>query len=366
MSKRRKMMLLLAGLALAFGAYGLLIRESEPSYHGRPLSERVLPLVVTDDPADPEAVQALRQLGSRSIPYLLMWMEYQTPAWREKLNGIASRHRALSWLGTDEEALDTLGEAAANAFAFIGPEGKQAIPALVRLLNDSGPGHNAYWEGPEHAARALGHLGLDALPPLLSALTNQNHTKRLWMECFWAIHRHGSNAAPAVAPIIQCLSDEFEGRRADAAWALGTLGLEPGLAVPALSKALLDTNAMVQFSALAALGDFRAEARPALPLLLPLLNDPFEGMRVNTAVALGQIKQEPALVVPALVKALQDPEPELRSMAAWALGEFGIEAVSALPGLQQALKDADEQVQSAASNVLFRIAPHTLIDHYGL
>jgi hypothetical protein len=87
MSKRRKILLLLAGLVLAFGVYMLFIRESEPSYKGKPLSfwvEGLNPSPARTNRADrspgvPEAPEAIRQIGSNAIPYLLKWIQYEGP-----------------------------------------------------------------------------------------------------------------------------------------------------------------------------------------------------------------------------------------------------------------------------------------------
>jgi hypothetical protein len=70
MTKRCKILILLAGLGLMVGAYTVLIRESEPTYKGRKLSDWVRHLSFTSSwtAPDPEAEKAISQIGSKASP----------------------------------------------------------------------------------------------------------------------------------------------------------------------------------------------------------------------------------------------------------------------------------------------------------
>jgi hypothetical protein len=77
MTKRRKILLLLAGLVLAFGAYLLFLRDKEPTYHGRKLSKWVLQYGSGGAKhwSDGDPWEAIKIIGPRAVPYLLRWME---------------------------------------------------------------------------------------------------------------------------------------------------------------------------------------------------------------------------------------------------------------------------------------------------
>jgi hypothetical protein len=89
MSKRRKILLLLAGLVLAFVAYMMLTRESEPSYKGRKLSYWVDQLPTGNarvkKAANPDAWGAILKNREKAVPCFLRWMDHETPAWKTRL-----------------------------------------------------------------------------------------------------------------------------------------------------------------------------------------------------------------------------------------------------------------------------------------
>jgi HEAT repeat protein len=76
---------------------------------------------------------------------------------------------------------------------------------------------------------------------------------------------------------------------ANAALALGKLGMEPGLSVPALARCLQDTNYMVRYNAAQALAVFRMSASLAVPDLLNALNDGNPVVRNQATNALRRI-----------------------------------------------------------------------------
>jgi hypothetical protein len=106
MTKRRKILLLLASLGLALGAYMLLTREREPSYKGRKLSQWVEDLgqMNLEGTPSPEGQEAIRHIGATAVPYLLMWMDYDPTAWRAKLNTFCDKHCGVRWLAKAEYA----------------------------------------------------------------------------------------------------------------------------------------------------------------------------------------------------------------------------------------------------------------------
>jgi hypothetical protein len=296
MSKRRKILLLLAGLVLAFGADVLFLREKEPTYKGKPLSYWVKGLGQTDlgvgQPVDEaEASTALREIGAKAVPHLLSWMDYAPPPWRLKLGAYCGKHPSLRWLAQDEHGELARSLGAVAAFKYAGPEARSALPELVRRLTDGKHRPRA-----PSAARALANLGSEGAGALAACLTNRDALLR---DCAVdALGHAGSNAEPFLAEIIQCLRDPDWRVRRSAAGALYCLKLQAARVVTALADAL---------------------------------QDPDGGVRVEAAIGLTQFGKEARPAVPRLQRALKDADPMVRQMAKEALVAIAPEALSNAP-----------------------------------
>src|SRR3989442_632120 len=123
---------------------------------------------------------------------------------------------------------DPRAEHAAEAFRALGPAAHQAIPQLIQLMNDS----SRRWT-PGRAAIALGYIGQDCLPALLTTLTNM--PAPLPNCAAMGIGRMGTNARPALFTLIALLTNT-NGLAYIAASTMGELRLEPALVVPALTN----------------------------------------------------------------------------------------------------------------------------------
>jgi hypothetical protein len=281
MSKRLKILLLLAGVVLVVGAYMLLRPETEPTYQGRTLSYWVLRLS-PDEPGDSEAAEAVRQIGAKAVPFLLKWMAYERPAWMRSLDRL--RYSAFHLQPPkDEKGWRAYG--ACWAFKFAGPEGKKAIPALCRLLNQPEKRNAAH-----RAAIALSSLGPESLPPLLLAVTNQ--APEIRATCVWAFSLAASNSGPALAAIMQGLSDQDSFVRRTAARALGEIKPDPALVVPALTNAIRDPDPWVRIQAASSLILLGKEAGAAVPVLQQALRNEESLVRVEATNALLKIAPE--------------------------------------------------------------------------
>jgi hypothetical protein len=122
----------------------------EPSYQGRTLLDW-LSEVAYHAPSEKRerAGEAIRQMGTNVIPYLLTDLGDANP-------------QQLKYARADVRSADERMSQAAWAFDALGALGKPAIPQLVKLLKVS----------PGYAPCALAGIGRDALPELLTALTN--------------------------------------------------------------------------------------------------------------------------------------------------------------------------------------------------
>src|SRR5438477_5536144 len=127
MQKRRLYFLLF--LLAVVAVVGLLVtgvfREREPEYGGKRLSEWVLQLPqYLAHPEPHQAEEAIRQIGTNALPYLLKWTRYQAPQGKTLFyRGMNSIFATLNsdWRFSDEK--DDRKGGAAFAFRALGPRG---------------------------------------------------------------------------------------------------------------------------------------------------------------------------------------------------------------------------------------------------
>lgn len=247
-------------------------REEGPEYKGKRLSEWVVYVRPASEPLDSpdRGVEAVRQIGTNALPFLLKWIRYKPPQWREKVGRILpdmNVHRALgAWMG----------------FRALGPQAAGAIPELGRLLNDP-----AYAYLHTDIVYVLPHLGKDAFPLLLETLTNlQDPDRAVAALMIGNMHKLGTNCVPAVPVLLQYLSDSNDYVAECSARALGWLELEPDEVVPGLTNSLRDSRVRLRASAAHALGRFGGRGRGAVPGLMEALSDPAWAVRMEATNAL--------------------------------------------------------------------------------
>jgi hypothetical protein len=273
----RKCVILLAAGFLAGGAVWVKAANQirEPSYKGYslyewlcdyeaidrsyPLRDRVLTQGALEG-ALREPTAAIRQIGTNAIPSLLAWIE----------NG-PSLSRIHDLNASEREALHR-AQLAVIGFELLGAEGRSACPALGRLASDPRKEDVA-----EPALDALVNIGGDAVPELVSILTNTNAPWRF-----------------------------------KAAKVAGSFGTNSLAALPALLRCVKDSDEMVASFAAVALTELPARPEVVLPTLTNVLNDPRPSVRGSFVRLLSEHSPRPELVVPALGYALRDSEPEIR------------------------------------------------------
>src|SRR2546425_9708416 len=139
MGKGRKYAPLLGVGMVAVGVAVVFIpsREREPEYEGKRLSEWV-DRYATGSFNPGESDGAVRHIGTNAVPFLLKWIQYETPGWKAavyKLDPILQRLRP-SWEPSHEN--ERLAVRAVFGFKALGLEAKQAVPELDGLMNNPG------------------------------------------------------------------------------------------------------------------------------------------------------------------------------------------------------------------------------------
>ena len=135
----------------------------------------------------------------------------------------------------------------------MGPEAREAVPALIRALDDDDP---LFGVGPP-AASALASIGPAAVPLLTRALGDRSARVRMM-----------------------------------SAMALEVLGADARDAVPAMIVALNTPDTEVRIAVLRAIASVGIPARDAETSLTPLLDDPNGRIRYQARKALRQIAEE--------------------------------------------------------------------------
>jgi len=206
--RKRRIYLGLLLLAVAVGAIVVWSRaEREPEYGGKKLSEWV-DGTDTNRARTEEAAEAIRQIGTNALPYLLKWMFYETPPWKAKLYAAVNdviRSINSGWQITETKNLNRMNGAFA-AFVALGPVAKIAIPDLVHGVQNDPARRGLYGSPREHSARyILVKLGSEAVPALVACLANQDDWVRFF--AITQLNAMGSNALPALPALKRALTD---------------------------------------------------------------------------------------------------------------------------------------------------------------
>lgn len=279
----------------------------EPVYQGKPLSAWVdkVGQIEEYNGAPKDAVEAIRSIGAKAVPFLLEWMPH--PGAEHPVEGYPQ------WSSVE------------IAWWAVGTNGKSAIPELARIIGRPEHGMDDYSVWTE-SAKAISYLGSDAIGPMLTIATNMQGKHELW-ELLHNFKNLGTNGVSAVPVLIHWGNDPDYWVRDGVVSALGGIGKRADLAVPVLMNALEhDANSMVRRDAATALGSFANDSEAVLPELTKLLKDPDWQACGGALSGLGKIQNKPDVVVPLIAPFLYDENNVLQRTAAYALRDLGDEA----------------------------------------
>lgn len=282
MKPKRATLAVLVCIVAAIGLFSFRSRYAEPSYAGKSLSQwlQVYEESGSCDPDEPDAAQAIRAIGTKAIPFLIHWICYHEPKWKEQARWLFNRSVGRfqpSWMIADTTQLTQ--SRAHFGFRVLGPSAASAVPALHDLMMQDDQTTRVL------AAMSLGGVGKPALPVLLEDLKTDN--EQVFYRACIALREMRTNAEPAIPILIAALDDSREAVRYSAAMTLGQLHLRPEVVVPALIPQL--QKGKDSLSVLYALGEFGPAAGEAVPLIVPLLDNSNDGVRDRATRALREI-----------------------------------------------------------------------------
>lgn len=351
-SKRRKWIILLAAVFMAGGLIRAVAanQELEPSFKGKSLYEwlchyeavdRSFPLrgrhftKVALEEALREPTAAVRQIGTNAIPSLLAWIEHNPPP--------PTTNRLLpsgTMYGISDQA-----HLAVLAFDILGKEARSACPALGRLASDPRKEEVA-----ECALEALINTGADAVPELVSILTNTNAPRR--EKAAEAIGRFDTNGLPAVPVLLRCVSDNDVSVAASAAVALSELPARQDVVLPALTNVLNDQRFMVRWGFVRMLSRHSPRPEVIVPALSHALRDPSPSIRWQAIIVISELRPRPESVLPILTNAVSDPNPDVRALVIGTLSIVSPRPESVQLLITNALNDPNPDVRRAATNAI--------------
>jgi len=247
---------------------------------------------------------------------------------------------------------------AAWALGAIGPAAKEAVPSLIKHLQNKEDygrqGGKWVWVPHGFAAWALGRMGpaaKEAVPVL--AETMLKGVGRARGPAVWALAQMDRDAEPAMDALLKVLSGRSFVMRLHAVEALSNIG-EP--AVPGLTDiAAKGRRSTERGDAAEALGLIGPPAQQALPSVVKLASDPDAYARRKAALAMVRIDPKGDGVITALTALLSDTAVSVRHHASKALGMAGSAAAESISALEKNLDDARPEIRRSTALALGQI-----------
>lgn len=227
------------------------------------------------------ATEAIRQIGTNAIPFLVAEVTRNDPRTLIKLKNFLRNHTRFGTAGLSNriEKQKILRHQAALGLAALGPDAKPALPELMKAF------HTSY-----HTKQVT--ISIAAIEPegwieLTKAITNSNES--LALHGIWGLGMHRAAVPGTIDALLHTLTNSSSTLIDISAWALGEIRQEPERVVPALISALDSPSADLRRQAVSSLGKFRSQAESAIPALRLTLEDQNNEVRRRATKALKAI-----------------------------------------------------------------------------
>jgi HEAT repeat protein len=247
----------------------------------------------------------------------------------------------IARLGADED----LHDAALDALAHLGPDAGRAVPALVRLLDGTGPDDSVgiLLDAVVATARKDG-VAASALGRLLQRdAMHADSAAR-------ALHRLGPGAAVATDALVGALGGSLPVRMAvlDTLFSMGGGGLsesEVGKVSAAVAEGLADgAPADLRSSALRGAAALGPAGQTVLPRVREIASTATSRVdRLLARFAELRISGNVAALENEIRICLDDPDPDVRDAACQIAGRMGLQAASLVPDMAKLLTRGDQK-----------------------
>jgi HEAT repeat protein len=229
----------------------------------------------------------------------------------------------------------------------LGPDAKEAIPALGRVLRDNDQQQFGYI-----AAHSLAEIGKGSGPELAAAI--KDASPRMRETVVLALGNTGAEAQSAAVALAEMLNDTNFNVWNSASNGLQRLG---SMAIPALTPIIEHGTPQARSAAthlvLEANGSIWAAARP----LAKMAQADEPGSRQQAIEALGALRAPGPFAFRALTNALSDQVPEVRIAAVKALRNYTIYARRAAETLPHCLHDDSAKVREETARTIGYLGP---------
>lgn len=232
--------------------------------------------------------------------------------------------------GMDNKNYD--GSFDADAYQKLVDCGERSVPKLIAELTMQSI--MGYANEPYNAVvgRALGQIGSDAVPTLISIIQNPNEVypfNNVHLSAIFALGAIGSEASEAIPVLVRAFEEkqgEYELPTRAFIFALSEMGAE---AVPTLIQLLQTNDTKKQSLATYALGNIGSAAYNATPVLLKQSD-------FGAAYTLSKIGTASSIIVPFLIKIIHQTDRDY--IAVTSLRHYGFSAQESAPVLGDILE----------------------------
>ncbi len=312
--------------------------EDDPQFGGKPVSQWI---EVARSDTNPErrrkAAFAFRMLGTearQAVPALIALLQDSDDRVRE------AAARALGKVGSGRlkevaalvESLDDEHPSVVEAAAAsLGEFGPAAQPAIEDLIEVTDRFIDL-----SVPVESLCGIGEPAFKPLVRVLMDAQRPERLRIHIATVLPRYGE---PAVEPLAELAWTASPALRSKALYGLGMVGPVAKEVVPTLIEAMQAPNSDVRLAAAYAIGECGPEAKAAIPVLIDALDDADRRVGDDAADALAAMEAELEPFIPQLIECLLEEDAFARHHAAKVIGTVGPAAQSAVPALVEMLRE---------------------------
>ncbi|MBI1178614.1 hypothetical protein GC207_14370 [bacterium] len=295
--KRKRLLVSIVAIgAIALGTWFFLLRNTEPTYAGKPLSkwieingkpDRVLATELQLSEYQ-MARKAIHTIGTNALPYLLKSIAAEPGPIRYRL--MMDSATLPSWLKSNvrfsEWLVNPMMESfrARLAFQILGADAAPAIPQLQKLATSA-----KFKATRRNAIEALVAIGPEAVAALTNLVFTSDHGVVILGHC--AAGDFGTNTVAFLPTLIACVEGDDLSTARTAAAALGKQRLAPNRAIPALVAATTNVDGQLRVEAAKALGRYEGQATNAESALQRLFQDPDTAVRNAATNAIVRISR---------------------------------------------------------------------------